>query len=405
MPYPSSTPSLPQRFQLMLSCFLQKTGLAFADVLSAERIEQAFEEEGVDCVGPEDAVYTPAVTLWAFLSQVLFKGEQRSCRAGVARVVVLMLALGRKVSDDTGAYCRARARLPEAVIARLTREVAAGCEGALPEEWLWCGRHAYLVDGTTLSMPDTPENQAAWPQHRAQRPGLGYPIIRLVVLLSLATAQVADMALGPYQGKETGETALLRQMLSPRRGDVLVGDRYFCSYFMVALGIAAGVDFVTRLHAKRPGDFRQGRRLGPGDRVVRWVRPARPEWMDPATYDAIPESLEVRYVHVRVEQPGFRAQSLVVVTTLTDGARYSRQALAELYHQRWMVEISHPHCAGSNRPSHVCPAGYNRGLGVAEVGTVVPRPPSGMPRRPPMSTQWNGSAPPRPQRSRHVRSR
>ena len=326
--------------RLILSSFLQHSGLPFADVLPEETIEQAFADAGV---APEQEpprhgekiVYTPAVTLWAFLSQVLHKQEQRSCVAAVARVVVLMAALSRECSDNTGAYCRARARLPLAVIRQLTLQVADRSEQRVPPSWLWKGRHVHLVDGTTSSMPDTSANQAAFPQPSAQKPGLGSPIVRLVVLLSLATAMVGGMALGPYQGKETGETALLRELFDRLKpGDIVLGDRYYCSYFMIALLRRIKVDVVVRLHQGRPNAFCRGR-----DHLVTWQRPQRPAWMDQETYDQMPATLQLREVHVQVHQPGFRVESLIVVTTLTDAATYSTDDVAELYHQRWLAEL------------------------------------------------------------------
>jgi len=332
---------LSRRFRLVLSSFMQSGGLAFADVLSEDSIQRAFDEEGANFAQDEDAIYTPALTLWAFLSQVLFKEEQRSCAAAVARVVVLLVTLGRRPpSDDTGAYCRARAKLSEKVIRRLTCEVADGCEQAVPSRWLWNGRHVSLVDGSTVFMPDTEENQEAYPQHVAQQEGLGFPIARMVVILSLATAMVSDMSIGPYQGKKTGETALFRDLLDRlAEGDIVMADRYYCSYFMVCLLKERDVDFVVRLHQLRTADFRRGRRLGKGDHAVAWMRPQRPTWMDAETYQRMPKSIEVREIAVRVDQPGFRVESMVVVTTLVDAKRYTKDDLAELYHKRWLVEL------------------------------------------------------------------
>jgi len=333
--------SLPHRFRLVVSSFLQKDGLPFADVLSETQIQEAFEKEGVSFANEEDTVYTPAITLWAFLSQVLFKGEQRSCLAAVARVIVLLVTLGRKpCAKNSGAYCRARARLPERVIQRLTLEVAHGCERQLPRRWLWHGRHVKLVDGTTVSMPDTDANQAEYPQHPEQKEGLGFPIARMVVLLSLASAMISGMALGPYSGKETGEMALLRELvdqLNPR--DIMLGDRYYCSYFTIALLLELRVDFVVRLHQNRTADFHRGARLGRCDHVVTWTRPQRPPWMDRETYQRMPESITVRELKVEVNQPGFRTDAFVVVTTLTDAKKYSQDDLAELYRKRWLVEL------------------------------------------------------------------
>jgi hypothetical protein len=209
---------------LIQASFLQTEGWPFAEVLSEDEIQQAFADEGVDFAQEEDEIYTPPLTLWAFLWQVLHKGEQRSCVAAVSRVVVLLVALGREpCAKNTGAYCRARAKLPEKVIERLAVDVARGCEAQVPQGWLWHQRHVKMIDGTTCSMPDTEENRAAYPQHSAQKEGLGFPLIRIVVALSLATAMLCSAAMGPYSGKETGETALLREVLDQfTAGDILL---------------------------------------------------------------------------------------------------------------------------------------------------------------------------------------
>jgi hypothetical protein len=197
-----------------------------------------------------------------------------------------------------------------------------------------------LADGTTLTMPATDANQEAYPQSTSQKPGLGFPIVRMVVLLSLATGLLCDMAVGPYAGKETGENALLRTLweaLHP--GDILLADRLYCSYCLLALALQRNVDCVVRLHQKRRADFRRGQCLAHDDRVVVWQRPARPEWMDEATYAAIPQTLRVRQIRVEVHEPGFRVEKLVVVTTLLDAERYPTQDVAQLYHYRWNAEL------------------------------------------------------------------
>ncbi len=340
MSFYASCQQLPRRFRLILSSFAQQDGLPFASVLPEETIAQAFVEAEANFAQDEETVYTPALTTWAFLSQVLCQGTLRSCRAAVARVLLVLSMAGKQASDDTGAFCRARAKIPEAVLRRLACAVADGCEQRLPRSWLWQGRHVYLADGTTASMPDTKENQAEFPQPSSQKRGLGFPLVRLVVLMSLSTAMVKDMALGPYSGKETGETALLREIWERlNAGDVLLADRYYCSYFMIAMLVTRHIDVVARLHQRRTCDFRRGQRLGQGDHVVTWLKPAKPEWMDQATYEQIPASLQVREVAVRVEQPGFRTESLIVVTTLTDAAVYAQEDVAELYHQRWLIEL------------------------------------------------------------------
>jgi len=333
--------TLKYRFRPVLSSFLQPEGLPFASVLSEERIEQVFHEAGaLSAAAEQDAVYTPAVTLWAFLSQVLFKGEQRSCLAAVSRVMVFLVALGQKAcSKNTGAYCRARAKIPTAVIRRLTTEAATIAEKNLPEEFLWLGRHVKIVDGFTVSMPDTVKNQEAYPQAATQKAGLGFPLARCVALFSLATGMALDLEIGPYSGKQTGETALFRELTARlESGDLVLADCYYCSYFMIALLQELKVDFVVRLHQCRKADFRSGKCLGKKDHVVRWDRPRKPTWMDEATYARIPKSIEVREVEVQVDKPGFRPDSFVVVTTLTDADRYTAHDIRDLFRKRWLVE-------------------------------------------------------------------
>jgi hypothetical protein len=327
------------QFAQALAPFLTEEGLPFAQVLPATDVAQAFADEGVTFGATPHAVFTPALTLWAFLSQVV--DEAKSCRAAVLRVTVLLIALGRTpCAEDTAAYCRARAKVPALVLRRLAVQVSRRLEEEVPEEWLWHGRHVQLIDGTTLTLPDTPENQKAYPQVSTQAPGLGYPIIRLVVLMSLATAVLMDAAYGPYQGKETGETALVRPLLDAvAAGTVLLADRYYCTYWLVALAQARGLGVVFRMHHRRDYDFRRGRRLGAGDHVVVWHRPVRPAWMDEVTYASIPETLTVRELKVTITTPGCRTREVVLVTTLTEAATYSKEDIADLYHQRWHAEL------------------------------------------------------------------
>jgi hypothetical protein len=189
-------------------------------------------------------------------------------------------------------------------------------------------------------MPDTEENRAVYPQPSSQKEGLGFPLIRLVVVLSLATAMLCRAAMGPYSGKETGEMALLREVLDQfAPGDILLADRYFCSYFMIALLLHGKCDFVTRLHQSRKTDFSRAQRLGKGDHLVVWQRPEKPDWMDDATYEQMPLTLTLRQVEVQVHQAGFRTESLVVVTTLLNAKKYRREEIADLYRRRWQVEL------------------------------------------------------------------
>jgi hypothetical protein len=326
-------------FEAALAPFLQADDLPFAGILPAQDVQQAFDDAGIHFGDTSRSVYNPALTLWAFLSQVL--SANKSCRAAVLRVIVVLVALGRRpCAVDTGAYCRARAQFPVVVLRRLAVQVGRQLEDAVPATWLWKNRHVQLVDGFTVSLPDTPANQKAYPQARTQKPGVGFPIMRLVIIVSLATAAVQDLAMGPYKGKETGESALLRQMLLDMRpGSVVLADRYYCSYFMIALLQRQGMDVVSRMHQFRTVDFRRGRRLGADDHIVKWVRPVRPDWMDQETYDAMPKTLTVREVRTAVNRPGYRIKELVVVTTLIDEQSYAAEELTDLYHERWHAEL------------------------------------------------------------------
>lgn len=257
------------------------------------------------------------------------------------RVNAERAATGLKpASPDTGAYCRARERLPEDLLRRLVRASGLNLEDAAPTDWLWKGRHVKLIDGSTVSMPDTPENQVEYPQQAAQKPGLGFPIARIVGILSLATGVVFDLAIAAYKGKLTGEHALLRQLLHCFvTGDVALADSYYCSYFLIAALQKRGVDIVCRQHGARDSDFRRGKRLGNGDHVVTYFRPQQPEWMSAEEYDAVPKTVTVREIKVQVDVSGFRTESFVVVTTILCPTCTKKQELADLFHQRWHVEL------------------------------------------------------------------
>jgi hypothetical protein len=325
-----------RQIELLRTQFAQADGLAFAEVLPAERLETALREERASW---RDCVYTPLLTLWAFLGQVI--SPDGSCRAAVARVLAWLVSRGESpCRPETGPYCKARARLPESLLLRLMRETGGALHQSAVADWRWLGRRVKVVDGSTLTMPDTPANQAAYPQQPQQQPGLGFPIARLVVVFCLACGTVIDAALGRYQGKKTGENALVRTLTDAfTDGDVLLADRYFSGYFDLAFWKQREVDVVTRLHQRRRCDLRRGRRLGANDHVVLWSKPQRPSWMDEATYASMPDQLVVREVRVRIAVAGFRTKVVVVVTTLLDADRYAPRDLAELYRARWHAEL------------------------------------------------------------------
>jgi hypothetical protein len=317
-------------------------GLILGRVLSIEWLAQVL---GRHAGQTRDRIYTPAVTLAVFPSQIL--SDDHSCRAAIARLLAWRTTRGLPpCSPDTGGYSKARQRLPEALFPQLARVTADRLREHAPEGWLLRGRHVVIADGSGLSMPDTPENQAECPQHWGQKAGCGFPLARIVVLISLATGCVLDAAVGGSMGKLTGEHALLRRMHGrPRRGDILLGDAYYSSFDEssfdeVVTLVGMGVDVVMRQVASRRTDFRLGARLGREDHLVEWRRHRnRPKWMSREEFAAPPRVLRMRELRVRVHKAGFRTKSFVLVTSLLDAVAYSREDLAGLYRSRRHVEL------------------------------------------------------------------
>jgi hypothetical protein len=328
--------------------FLQDGDLPFTDILTDHVIAEALAAVS----GWLDRIFTPLFTLWVFLGQVL--SADHSCRAAVARLIAHRLARGRgPCSAATGAYCQARKRLPESFFAGVACAVGRALDARADQQWLWKGRRVYLFDGTTVTMPDTPANQAAYPQVYNQQPGLGFPIARLGALTSLACGAVVNLGFCRYAGKGQGEVSLLRRLWDVLRpGDIVLADRLTANWATIQMLQERGVALVSRLNkAHRRADFRRGRRLGTDDHVVRWDKPTSIRSLDRETYQALPASITVREARVRVVQPGFRTRSVVVVTTLLDPQQVTKEDLALLYRARWHAEISHPDCRSSGRLS------------------------------------------------------
>jgi len=206
--------------------------------------------------------------------------------------------------------------------------------------WLWKQRRVYVFDGSTVTMPDTQENQRAYPQPKVQQPGLGFPLARIAALFSLASGAVLDLGICRYAGKGQSESGMLRAMWSIfRPGDVLLADRLMCAWTEMVVLKQRGVDCVCRFTSHRKTDFRRGKRLGAGDHIVIWPKPTKPRTVDRAFYDTLPESLMIREVRVRVAQPGFRTETLIVATTLLDADEFTNCDLAQLYRARWNAEL------------------------------------------------------------------
>jgi Transposase DDE domain len=284
-------------------------------------------------------IYTPWITLNMFLAQIL--SSDHSCADALERFQKYRKDCGLPpVTDDTSSYCEARQRLPEEVVWKLARRSGQSIHENADTQWLFAGRPVKLLDGSTVIMPDTEANQAEYPQSRSQKPGLGFPIARIVVIISLAVGTVLEAAMGPYQGKQSSELGLYRQIngqLQP--GDIALADRFFCNYWVIADSQRRSVDVVFRLHQTRKADFRRGRRLGPDDHIVTWPKSQRPDWMSPAEYAAMPKELKLREIRVRIKERNKRTRVLVIVTTLLDATKYPASALRDLFRQRWHAEL------------------------------------------------------------------
>jgi hypothetical protein len=254
--------------------FARNEGLPFADVLTQASIIEVLDEHGVEY---RDRVFGPGTTVWGFLSQIL--SDDHSCRDAVSRVIAHRAASGLEpCSPNTASYCNARRRLPTGVLRDLARRTAEELQADAPGEWKWNGRNVFIADGSHVSMPDTQENQAAYPQVYNQKPGIGFPLARVAVLLSLATGACCDLASAPYAGKGTGETTLLRQMYdSLQPGDVVVADALFDNYFLACELRQRGVELVARVRAERVGS--RTVQSGPGGDLIVWQRPNKAHGM------------------------------------------------------------------------------------------------------------------------------
>ena len=280
-----------------------------------------------------ERLFPPTETLSMFLAQAL--SADRSCQKAVDEAAIKRLAAGlMPCSTHTGAYCGARVRLPTQMVRTLAGYAGQWVTGHAPDAWHWRGHPVRLVDGTTLGMPDTPANQAAYPQPRSQKPGLGFPLCRMVGLVCLGSGALLNAAIGPYRGKGADEQSLLRSILdSLERGDLLLGDAFYATYFLLCALRERGIDAVFEQHGsrQRTTDFRRGQRLGARDHLMVLSKPLiKPDWMSQADYEQAPQSLTVREL---------RTGGKTLVTTLTCPKQTTKAALKTLYRSRWHVEL------------------------------------------------------------------
>lgn len=313
---------------------LSELSMAFAPFIPQDCIQmQGCGEKGrLRC-------YTPLITFWAFLSQSF--NPMVSCREAVRKIQAASTIKDKKhkeLSSDTSGYSQARHRLPCAVLQTAHWHLAAKLKENINASEFWHSRPVKIVDGTSASMPDTPENQAVYPQPSEQKPGCGFPSMKIVGIFSLETGGWDAFAKGNLHDSERTLFRNLFEHFVPN--DICVGDRGFCSYCDIHLLKEQGVDTVFRLGARRSSDFRKGKHLGKNDHLVEWERPnARPEWISADIWEGIPETMTLREVKVNIEEKGFRVKTFVVVTTLLNPIEYPAADLANIYIRRWSIEL------------------------------------------------------------------
>jgi len=316
----------------------QSDGLFFASLISAETIESVFGNAKTKLDSAQ--IYTTAVTVWVLLAQVM--SINHGCLSAVAKLIAWRVGRGeRPCSSRTGAYCIARDKLDESAMQSLVSESGKAIDASTPDAWRWKGHRVIVADGATVTMADTPENQTAYPQISAQKPGCGFPIVRVLVLFALSTGVVLETALGKYQGKLTHEVSLFRMIDKIiGSGDVFLADRAFSGWFEMARMEQRGAHYVVRMHQMRKPDFRKGTRYGKDDHAIRISKPTRPQWMSEQEYESYPEFITIREIKIRVTQKGFRTKEIIVHTSFKDNLEYSKEEISLLFRRRWQAELN-----------------------------------------------------------------
>lgn len=319
------------RCQAIERCPGQLSGL-FADVITPELVEGLAANQ-------REREFPDPVTFWAFLGQVL--SEDGSCGQAVAEVQHWRQQSGqRPPSADTSSYCKARRRLPQELLDGVHRHLVATLDRQMPSQWLWHGRVAKAVDGSSVQLPDTPENQRAYPQPPTQREGCGFPVMQFGAILNLCTGAWEHLVLSSM---DFGDHTLLDAAfdhLTP--GDVLVADRAFGSYEMMARLGQQDIAMVARHHHGRKLDWRRGKKVGPDQRIVVWEKPRQQpsgSRLGAEQWESLPEQIDVRLIRVRGRGREGEARTLYLATTLVDTELYPAGDIADLYCQRWEIEL------------------------------------------------------------------
>jgi hypothetical protein len=281
--------------------------------------------------------YPDSLTFWAFLNQVIH--PECSCRQIVRKVQLWHRNRKQPMpSSRTGAYCQARARLPQASLNQAHEKLADQLAAGPQTQGVWKGHRLRVIDGTGLSMPDTETNQKAFPQPTTQAAGCGFPVVKLVAVFCLHTGALIRWVQGTLHDHENRLFKGLLAFFSPK--DIVVADRGFCGFAQIAALLERGADMLVRQHQCRSVDWRKGQRLGAKDRLVSWERPYRQsDIFSPAQWAAFPREIRLRMLEINITVPGFRNQKIILVTTLLDAKRYPADELARLYLRRWSVEV------------------------------------------------------------------
>lgn len=308
----------------------KQDSMSFFNILTSAELFDVVESQ---LPAHRERLYHPTETLSMFLAQAL--RPDRSCQKAVNEALVTRLLAGMKpCSAHTGGYCRARQRLPIELVSSLVKTTGSLVNASIPSHWLHQNRSVYIVDGTTTTLPDTKRNQERYPQQHSQKAGLGFPICRIVAATCLSSGAVIEAAMGAYKGKGASEHTLFRSILpSFERGDMLIGDALYGSYFILAECLQRGIDVLFEQNGarKRTVDFRKGKKLGREDHLICLKKPVqRPHWMSVDQYEAEPDELTIREV---------RVNGKVLITTLTEPADTARSELKALYKSRWNVEL------------------------------------------------------------------
>jgi Transposase DDE domain len=326
------------RVQILKDKFNQSLGLPFKELLSESVIEEALSELKIKY---KQRLFDPLITLWAFLSQVL--DTDKSCHNAVSKIIAYLAGTGVELpSTDTSGYCQARTRLPEKLLEKLLGKAAQSLEEKVTTEYLWCDRNVKVIDGSTVSMPDTVENQSCYPQPKTQKPGCGFPIAKIGVIFSLATGAAVALCIDVLNTHDIKLARKLYQFLKPL--DILLGDRAFCAYADIVSLKNLNCDAVFRKHQSRNTTTRKGKIVGACDKFVTWYKPKRcPQGLSKDEFYALPQTVTVREIYYYIVIPGFRTQQVSLITTLLETTTYSTLKIVQLYGKRWDVELDLRH--------------------------------------------------------------